>query len=561
MPTSRWPVESLPASARSAWARPGTRQLGGVVVDVEVVDVDLQGALVDGILGLEAGGGDLGVVREILLVDGVEIEHPVAHVLVVADLGGVDLGAAAEALAVGLALLVTGDGGEAEGAQAALGADAEQSLVLLVEADEARVRQRQGGVARLNLLEDVVLVALVVELDLVELVLQVLPEGAGQAPGVLVDADVDRLPHLSLDGEVGLLVHAQGRELRGPSRQGPHLVGRPAALAADRGGVRAVDPQRALVADEALNDRRRRDRHPPLQPAPAPLAHPGLPALAVAHLLEPFRPVDVAVPQLQIAVHGQRDRQAVVEAGRARLIVGARGVDGHLLAGEGGARLHLRRRRRARSQQGRSGAQSAVGRGIVEQPEPGAIGGGLQADPGPGGHRGEGEQEENRSGRGEAGSPRTSPRHGGGGYGHGSVARGPGAPDRRRKDRPGARAGRAGEPAAAVEAPGGPAGRLICAARDRSANDAITFWEPTGGIVVRQSRKPRPRKAATSGASETRSSRPAGGAVACRTRPVGPCAHTGGTGSTRGRPPAPPGGPPQESAAGRPPGPFLSPGS
>ena len=423
--------------------------------------------------------------------------------------------------------------------------------MLLVEADEPRVRQGEGGVARLHLLEDVVLVALVIELDLVELVLQVLAEGAGQAPGVLVDADVDRLPHLAFHREVRLLVHAQGRELRRPSRQGPHLVGRPAALAADRGGVRAVDAQRSLVADEPPHHRRRRDRHPPLQAPPPAFSQAGLAAHSLAHLLPPLRPVEVAVPHLEIALQGQGEGQAVVEPGRPRLIVGPSGVDGHLLAGEGSARLHQGRGRGPRAQQRRPGAEGAVLRRIVEDPMDGGPGRGLEADPRPGRKRGEDESAQERAPKGEAGAREGTggrPRNGGIGYGHGQAAgplppvAGGAGPWKRGRPAGGCRGG-LGCPAGSA-APRGDLrpGALEADLRVGGRDGAITLWEPTGGAGIRQSEKPpRRRTAAPAGASESRSCHAAGGAAAGRRRPVTAGAHTGDTHGTRIGPPPRPG--------------------
>ena len=318
----------------------------GVVVGVEVVYVDFEAALVDDVGLHEAarlGGGEFAVVAEPVTVAHTQEEVGVADVVVVPHGKRVDLRPAPEGAPVALAFLMAGDGRERHRPQAPLGANSEQTLVLLVEGHEAGLRQGEGGVAGDDLLEDVVLVPLEVELDLVgELVLEAGGDSLAELLRVLIDADVDRLADAAFHGELRFLFHRQGRKLRRPSGPGADLPRSPLALAPQGGGMAAVDPQAALVADEAAHRGRRRKRDPPLEAAALPGAAGGGHLLVAAHCLPPLASQSVVVPQVEVVVEFQGHRGAAWKAGGQRGIMDPVGVDGDLPHGKGHRRFQHR---------------------------------------------------------------------------------------------------------------------------------------------------------------------------------------------------------------------------
>ena len=204
----------LAGTQRVGSVDPGDTGFGkklGVIVGVEIVDIDFEAVYIDKVLGTELGPFEqLAKIGQVRAVELVQKEIGIGNILVVLDLQGVDRGPALEALAVALALLMTCNGSKSKRAEMTFGADAEEPLVLLPKTDKTRIGQLQGGITALDLLENRIVFAIVVELDLIgQLVAQIRAESRADTFGILVDPHIDQLADLALDSELRLLVYGQ----------------------------------------------------------------------------------------------------------------------------------------------------------------------------------------------------------------------------------------------------------------------------------------------------------------------------------------------------------------
>ena len=161
----------LAGTQRVGSVDPGDTGFGkklSVIVGVEIVDIDFEAFYIDKVLGTELGPFEqLAEIGQVRAVELVQKEISIGNILMVLDLQGVDRGPALEALAVALALLMTCDGSKSERSEMTFGADAEETLVLLPKTDKTRIGQLQGGITALDLLENRIVFAIIVELDLI----------------------------------------------------------------------------------------------------------------------------------------------------------------------------------------------------------------------------------------------------------------------------------------------------------------------------------------------------------------------------------------------------------
>ena len=123
-------------------SRAGLGEQLGVILGIEVVDIDFEAANIDEVFRTKLRSVQQPAeVEEVGAVELVQEEVRVADVLVVFELEGVDGRSALEGLAIGLALFVAGHSCKGQRPDVPLSADAEKALVPLPEADEARVGQ------------------------------------------------------------------------------------------------------------------------------------------------------------------------------------------------------------------------------------------------------------------------------------------------------------------------------------------------------------------------------------------------------------------------------------
>ena len=130
--------------ARIGVSTPWARQLFGVIAHIEIVDVHLERSLIDSGGRVEVIGDPCiegGEIVQLAPIQVLEIEVLIAHLLVIANLNGVDLGTATKRLTVALALFMRGDRRKGEGTDVPLGTNSEEPLVLLIETDESCTRQ------------------------------------------------------------------------------------------------------------------------------------------------------------------------------------------------------------------------------------------------------------------------------------------------------------------------------------------------------------------------------------------------------------------------------------
>ena len=220
----------------------------GVVVDVSVVHIDLDGY--DRVRGVvlddvaRKSGVPVGIVlMEISLV---QEEIGVLDVVVVPDVVGTFLSHALKGFFGGCALLLTGDGHHVQTAYFGFGSDPEESFVLGAESHEPRARQRERRIARLDLLDDLVLLAVVSDLERVF--------HLAQALAVPIHLHVHFLPYRTFDGKSGALFHIQTRKLRSPRRGGGHLAFGPLAAARESHALISGDGESAALSHHSLHE-------------------------------------------------------------------------------------------------------------------------------------------------------------------------------------------------------------------------------------------------------------------------------------------------------------------
>ena len=188
-----------------------SRPVDFVVGDILIVDEDVQGRLVK-------------LPETRVRVEQEEVRP--RDVIEIVDLHGARLGRAGHGLGVGLPLLFGQDAGDIERPKPRLGVDAEKSLGLAAVGNVLRAGEAEARVPEVDALEDLVFVALVVDLD---------PVGQrGGSLARLIDIDAHLVADRSGELEVQLLLHVELGELRlFPDDLGPDLFRPPPAGAGE----------------------------------------------------------------------------------------------------------------------------------------------------------------------------------------------------------------------------------------------------------------------------------------------------------------------------------------